>query len=346
MLNKLIFKISFFLFCVTFLSTSCVFDHSPEPTLKNLLDIAWQHTSIDSQGVNMVAAGPDGKVFVDIGINGLSFSEDQGLTWQNSSIENYGFSEMAFNPNGDKYVTINATLDLGGVLRSTDGGLSWQKISQPATVPAAIVFHPSGTIFFGASSLGYAFEGAVYKTEDDFNTFELTSFPDTIAIYTMRINRKGYIFAGTAKGVFRSSDIGETWTPTNEGLVNMDDPIWKTGISLLEINPVNNHIFALTSSGLFKSIDNGNTWSITGMTNMDYILSIVINKDGVLFVDATYNTSENGVYYSIDEGNSWRRIDKGESVSNIQSLTIDSYGYLYVATDNGIFRTNLPTTIK
>jgi photosystem II stability/assembly factor-like uncharacterized protein len=278
----LIRAINLIIICNVLIFISCIRDNSTDPPLINLDELAWQHTSIDSQRVNMVAADLDDKIFADIGYNGLFFSEDHGLTWQKPAIENYDIAEMAFNPNGDIYATITASLDVGGVLRSKDGGLTWRELSQPAIVPLSIAFHPSGTILFGDGSLGYAFEGAVYKTENDFSTFELTSFPDTIAIYTMRINNIGDIFAGTAKGVYKSSDIGETWIHTNEGLVNMDDPVWKTIISLLVINPVNNYIFALTSSGLFKSIDNGKNWSITGMANMDYILSIVINKDGVL----------------------------------------------------------------
>ena len=80
------------------------------------------------------------------------------------------------------------------------------------------------------------------------------------------------------------------------------------------------------------------------MANMDYILSIVINKDGVLFVDATYNTSKNGVYYSQDYGNTWTKLNNNASIPKILSLTIDSHGYLYAGTINGLYRTDKPTT--
>jgi photosystem II stability/assembly factor-like uncharacterized protein len=315
-------------------------------TEKSILDeIEWQPVFIDSQSVDFVAGAPDGKLYATIGFNGLFFSEDKGSTWQKPSILNYGIADMAFSPEGNIYATLRAPLDVGGVLRSADGGLTWQDISQPASVPLSIVFHPSGAILFGAGSLGYAFEGAVYKTENDFGTFAKTSFPDTIAIYTMRISNTGDIFAGTARGVYKSSDIGETWNAVNNGLIKMNESIQKTGIYLLEINQANNHIYAFRYTALYKTEDNGNNWSITGLADMDYTYSIVINKDGVIFADAWHTTLEHGVYYSLDDGDTWTKIDKEILLPSIWSLTIDTEGYLYAGTQYGLYRTD-KSTIK
>lgn len=52
-----------------------------------------------------------------------------------------------------------------------------------------------------------------------------------------------------------------------------------------------------------------------------------------------------GVFYSTDNGDSWQQVNNGISNMNIfYSLAIDSYGFLYVATENGVFRTVESTT--
>ena len=324
----------------------CSLDNNIEER-SNLEDIDWQSIFIDSQSVYLIAGAPDGKLYATVGFNGLFYSEDKGSTWQKPDILNWEIIDMAFSPNGNIYATLNAPLDVGGVLRSTDGGMSWQSIQQPAGVPNALVIHPSGAILFGSSSLGYAFEGAVYKTEDDFTTCEKTGYPDTVAIYTMCINNDGDIFAGTAMGVYRSSDIGETWTAVNKGLVETDDTLHRTGIFDLELNPLNHQIFAIGYSALFKSKDSGENWSSTGLINpttSHQIHDIIINTNGILFTYAWDWTPDVGIYYSIDNGDTWTKFSDEFSLPSVYSLTFDADGYFYAATAHGLYRTNKSTT--
>jgi hypothetical protein len=62
------------------------------------------------------------------------------------------------------------------------------------------------------------------------------------------------IFAGTdSSGVFLSSDNGENWYPSNNGLMNKE---------VLALAPSNSNMFAGTwGGGIFLSSNNGTSWS-------------------------------------------------------------------------------------
>jgi ligand-binding sensor domain-containing protein len=152
------------------------------------------------------------------------------------------------------------------------------------------------------------------------------------------------LFAGTKGGVFRSFDKGETWVSVNEGLVDKNKQAWENHVNHLCFNPQKNHLYAATYSTIFKSIDNGNSWSATGFHGIKYTSGLLINKDEIVFTGVLGFSPTEGVYYSLNGGKTWTKINKGESVSNIQSLTIDSYGYLYAGTIIGLYRTDKPTT--
>jgi len=64
------------------------------------------------------------------------------------------------------------------------------------------------------------------------------------------------------------------------------------------------------------------------------ISSAVINKFGLIYVTVS------GVYYSNNDGDSWNEENSGLNSSSASSLLIDSLGYLYVATNEGIFKSN------
>ena len=160
---------------------------------------------------------------------------------------------------------------------------------------------------------------------------------------------KNDLFAGTNWGVYKSTDIGETWTEVNNGLVDIgEQPRWNL-IWNLANNPQNDYIFAATGKTIFISKDNGNSWSKTGLTDaqlLAYWKGIAINNHGTLFAAAwTRNiTLQTGIYYSEDNGDSWSKVDKGLALPKPYSITIDPDGYLYVGTAGGLYRTDKPTT--
>ena len=74
------------------------------------------------------------------------------------------------------------------------------------------------------------------------------------------------LFAGTAGGVFRSTNNGTSWTAVNTGLTY-------TSVDALAVSGTN--LFAGTENGVFLSTNNGTSWTAvnTGLTNTSVYVS-------------------------------------------------------------------------
>jgi photosystem II stability/assembly factor-like uncharacterized protein len=149
--------------------------------------------------------------------------------------------------------------------------------------------------------------------------------------------RQQHIYLGTNQGVYISTDNGSSWNQA--GLEN------KTIIALAVNSKATifaGH-YAITGSvginGLSRSTDNGETWIDLALSG-DYIFSISINSS-----DDIYVGTNSGVFKSIDDGASWIDINNELPPGSAYSITVDDYGYLYVALSNlGVYKSTVPTT--
>jgi ligand-binding sensor domain-containing protein len=109
-------------------------------------------------------------------------------------------------------------------------------------------------------------------------------------VRSLAINSKGEIFAGTKdKGIFRSSNNGQTWSEVNKGLK-------KKSVLSLAI-AFNDHIYAgVEGKGIFRSTDNGESWTefSSGIKNGANVSSIAFSPSGHIFV----GTEEDGIFRS------------------------------------------------
>ncbi|MHB9011445.1 MAG: hypothetical protein ACYC49_04380 [Ignavibacteriaceae bacterium] len=146
--------------------------------------------------------------------------------------------------------------------------------------------------------------------------------------FSLAINSKGYIFAGTVgNGVSRSTDNGDNWQQINTGLVTSGY------VSSLAIN-ISGHIFAGISGGvggIFYSTDNGNNWFQTGFANNIEVRSLAINTNGYIFA-GTFS----GLFRSTDEGNSWKSLKLSNTL--FSCIAINSSGNIFASTGNGMYR--------
>jgi len=95
------------------------------------------------------------------------------------------------------------------------------------------------------------------------NFWHQTASPSSGTIVTISINSTGYIFAGDGvTGIYRSTDIGVTWSQTNNGLTN-------TSLQIIKAKPNGELVAGSQSGGAFRSTNSGDNWvSINnGITN-------------------------------------------------------------------------------
>lgn len=237
----------------------------------------------------------------------------------------------------------------GGVWKTTDGGLSWQNISDG---------------FIKAGSIG-----AIAIAPSD---------PNVIYVGTGSPDPRGNVSAGI--GVYRSTDAGETWTfiglknigQTGQIVIHPDDPdeVWvgalgnifgpnsergvyhsknggkdwtkslfvsdKTGCIDLAIDPNNPRILfagmwtaerkpwtiidGSDEGGLWKSTDGGLTWKKLknglpeGVVGRIGISISPANSKKIYVVQEALDEKKGGVYRSDDGGKSFKRINRNHSL--------------------------------
>ena len=183
-----------------------------------------------------------------------------------------------------------------GIFRSTDNGTTWTSLNNHL---------PWTSLGGGDTSLDVtciAFKGA--------NIF--------VGVYSI------YDYLA---GVFRSTNLGATWSRASSGL-------WDNAINDFAV--IGNCLFAATSgSGVYLSTDDGTTWKMsnTGLTNLTNNNSLAV-RGTHLFV----GNGGCGAFRSTDNANTWLQVNSGlmdTLVTVLEVLDHDLYAGTYRA---GVFR--------
>ena len=148
-----------------------------------------------------------------------------------------------------------------GVLRSSDGGLSWSQTGERLRGASVSSVVGTDAVLYAATP-----DEGVFRSRDDGATWEqINQGLDVTAITSLAIDptNVNIVYAGSAGGgIFKTTNGGETWTPTRTGLTE--------GIYLdIKVDPGNPQtVYAANSSlqlggrgALFKSTDGGQSWT-------------------------------------------------------------------------------------
>ena len=288
---------------------------------------------------------------------GLSISPNKGINWNNYfNTKEFGYEDISsINIFKNKiYVATahseqkdNSYLPVGsGIKISKDAGSTWVLIDQP------IDKNNIDTIIYGKNKIR-----SIGVTTKVYNL-----------CYDISANDSA-IFIATFAGMLRKSiDDGKNWTkvvlpPDNLNSISPNDSLKfdlsPTNGTLGLVGNLNHRVFSVlvdkdgiiwvgTANGINKSVDGGVSWKKFNYSNQiesisgNFIVSIYAQyfKNQKIIWAATINAeSQNetrGISFSFDDGKTWKRTLLGEFAHNFGSK--DSI--IYVATDNGIFRSN------
>jgi photosystem II stability/assembly factor-like uncharacterized protein len=162
----------------------------------------------------------------------------------------------------------------------------------------------------------------------------LTFGPDS-TVHALAINPQApaVLYAGTASGVFKSTNAGADWRQVNAGLGTLF-------IFSLAIDPISpSTLYASTNSaGIFKTTDGGETWvSVNSGLTALYVRAVVVSpgSPGTVFA-----ATSAGIFRTTSGGSSWTASNNGLTDLGVLSLLIDPASplTLYAGTSNGIFR--------
>jgi photosystem II stability/assembly factor-like uncharacterized protein len=196
----------------------------------------------------------------------------------------YSFAGITIDPVAPStlYFSFEAGNNDRGILKSTDGGQSWNRLNTgPGVNIFPLVVDPvTSSTLYAVSTKN---DGAVYKSTDGGQTWTMhplaTSGGSALFLALDPIS-PSTVYAVTAygpgRGILKSMDAGDTWSVLDTGPFPFSDPGGTT--FLLAIAPTNpatvytGYFYRLLPSGhLAKSTDGGATWNAldAGLTYVD-----------------------------------------------------------------------------
>lgn len=305
---------------------------------------------------------------------GLSITPDLGETWQNYTPSEYGgqggLSALTIAPDStvwiatgyDTTVQDDQTLAVGGGLRHwLPRRNKWEYIPQPkdartdtldgkkptTTRVQNITYDIAVHVFEQDTQIWIAsFGGGIRRSLDMGKSWEVKttdSLPFSAGDYLNHrgfsvMSENGNIWVGTAEGISKSADGGETW---KRFLVENNEPqpgtISGNWVIALAHNPWDNSVWAVTLStggdeynAISRTLDGGRNWDIF----LEDELSDGTFARYIAFHDsAVYVATEKGVYKSINSGQSWYKFPSmTDRISGEQILTEEFFS---VATSPG-----------
>jgi hypothetical protein len=148
-----------------------------------------------------------------------------------------------------------------GIFRSTDRGATWTPANNGLTTTIILTMATgrNGEIFAGALK-GGTNAGGIFRSTDRGNSWtDISNGMANRSIHAIGMARNGDLYAGvyrngTSTGFYRSTDNGESWSPSS---------LENAGVLALAFDSTGTIYAGLASealSGVYRSTDNGETW--------------------------------------------------------------------------------------
>ncbi len=244
------------------------------------------------------------------------------------------FSLDGIKFNGFLLDEINAVLVESIVSPSKDKtlvGVKSQRLYQGVGTKWSVVStFPAAEILFLASFGTTIYAGTdskgIYRSSNGGDSWTST----TGILYPVKVILKTsggkFLAATNGGGIYQSTD-GAAWSQSNLGLGNM------SAFTLCEFNK---NIYVGTAKGIYRSSNDGNFWT---PLNSDFsnVYSITAFNNKKLFAGMQ---GGGGVFQSTNEGQTWNSITKDIPSKNIYSLAVFR-SWLFAATDSEVYKISL-----
>jgi photosystem II stability/assembly factor-like uncharacterized protein len=296
------------------------------PVFDDHLELCIADITFDPSNPNVVYAGTGDPNLPSIVFNGdgVYKSVNAGETWTYLGLSEVGIiSKVVVDPTDPKKLLVAAMGnpyirdEQRGIYKSTDGGLTWQKVLFVSNQAGASDLVQSPT----NPNILYA------------------SFWDRI-----RSNTESILYGPNAK-VFKSENGGDTWTQMTNGLPA--GTMGRTGLAISQQNPDKAYVLYVdslsTPGGLFKTVNGGASWTPVNISSLEdacadfgwYFGKIRMNpnNDEDLYFLAIL------LYRKPAGSNSW--VSAGGGHADSHDLIFTPSGRRYWANDGGVYRNDV-----
>jgi photosystem II stability/assembly factor-like uncharacterized protein len=277
---------------------------------------SWTETNFPARADEVLrpaqlAITDDGTLFATAGPV-IAHSTDGGETWTYLDGLPTGFeiASLAVSPSfvEDGVVVVGGSYRDNQILRSADGGESWESVFDGSATDieyasdlSALAFSPD----FARDGALYAWlqEGGPLRSTDGGLSWELAAESDYYGQTLAPSPAGDQLYLGALGGnVLVSEDGGEKWLDLSQNIP--DDRTWSTALAFSE----DGALFLGTDKGVYRSLDGGGTWIWASaglpMRPADETSQSVRDlrfHDGRLYAALV----EGGLYVSDDLGESW-----------------------------------------
>ncbi len=266
-------------------------------------------------------------------------SEDGGTSWVGATRpprgEGFavGVNDFLFDAADSRTVYAATT---GGLFRSRDGGLSWDRWALPELFGINLAQNPNApATYFASGPTTNGLPGGIYKSTDGGVTWALApsaGAPVSAGLPQRLFFREGALYAVWAGALYRSTDGAQSWSvaarlPT---IFANDFRFAPSG-----------GIYAATFVGVYFSTD-GVRWSpaesdsVERAAPADFIVAVA-----PLPGQAVVAVGRRGAWRSTDRGAVWRAASRGLAVRIVGSFAVlpNPQGTVIGSFEDGLFRT-------
>jgi len=252
--------------------------------------------------------------------NGIIHSTDGGQTWLAPS--NYSGAFVISMIVKNQYVFAGTS---EGLLRSSDNGITWEKLSSfPHFTTADAICSTGDKLIAGGSSIQ---SYASTDNGDTWYTIGSLGGADVFSLYA----KEDTVYVGARNEIYRSLDGGNTF-------FEIEIPFDRDLVNINSITSIGHTLFMGTTydDGVYKSTDNGLTWvkSSEGMGPKD-VRALAVTQSSYLIAGAHYA----GVYRSTDTGSNWNKSMSGFPAGSSILKLINSAQGVFAGTRDGIYKT-------
>jgi ligand-binding sensor domain-containing protein len=241
----------------------------------------WELLDAETRGsVTALAAATSEVVYATTPV-GVYRSDDAARTW-NLPGTSVAFGECVAVAGGDVFVGSPE-----GLYRSSDQGKAWQQVLMGSRVTA--VCAGAGVVLAGTNTDGLLRSEDAGRTWSGANAGLLD-----LDVLALDFESTGVGFVGTASGLFRTRNRGESWRIVDIGLED-------AAVQCVAVGPNRLVVAGTEADGLVWSQDGGTTWQSPPDLSARSVTAVAISRCGAIAA-----ATDVGTFVSVDSGESWR----------------------------------------
>ena len=273
-------------------------------------------------------------------------SLDGGNTWKKLSILSYG-TEYITDDGNYLYFVYHFGIEQDSLCVSHKDSSDYRSLFE---LKNPISMNKLGENFF------FIDWGRIIKADVNLKdtTLVLETEPSVELFNAIVLDSAGTLWAGSTDfmldgGLYKSTDNGDSWEGPLAALLNHF-------IQAIAVDSEGRIFIGTAGHGtmgggrVFRSEDNGETWQKVAGDGA-YTWNILIDKDDDIFLGMSDDWGFLGVCTSSDHGETWEFVNEGlggpdlsGGAGGIRDMAISEDGFIYLATDGGVYRSVKTTT--